>query len=332
MTTVSLNFRQSAFAQETGAFPICLLTLSHPSLDAPIRISTDPTVRLEGRPTKAWEFDTGAEGWAASDSGGSVSVADGILTFTSGATNSYMNRTLAAGERFNGVDGQVIRARIRRTANAGGPWAGRIYYETQDHIVLNDHYVQIPAPANLDEWNVLEWDMSHLTPLPDSTDWVDNEIRRFRIDIVGSGGPGGDEFEVDWVRIYRSSADAEREVSALDVVYGTVIRNTEYIYLPMTLKLPDDTDDGAGEMTIELDNIHRAYTSAIRSIHDPIECHVEIVMSNDLNTVEAQWPAFLLTNVRYDAHVISATLKQETLEGEPFPALTFSPAYFRGMF
>lgn len=168
MTTVSLNFRQSAFAQETGAFPICLLTLSHPSLDAPIRISTDPTVRLE--------------------------------------------------------------------------------------------------------------------------------------------------------------------VSVLDVAYGTVIQNTEYIYLPMTLKLPDDTDDGAGEMTIELDNIHRAYTSAIRSIHDPIECHVEIVMSNDLNTVEAQWPAFLLTNVRYDAHVISATLKQETLEGEPFPALTFSPAYFRGMF
>lgn len=331
MTTVSLNFRQSAFAQETGNFPICLLTLTHPSLDAPIRISTDPTVRLTGVPIRAWEFDTGVDGFSGAN-GASISASDGILTFTSGSTNSYLNRNLSASEYFNGSDGQVIRARMRRTVNAGGPWEGRIYYETQDHIVLGDHYVAITAPSDLSEWNVLEWDMTHLSPLPDSTDWIDSVITRFRIDLVNTGGPGGDEFEIDWIRIYRSSTDAEREISALDPVYGTVVRNVEYIYLPMTMKLPDDTDDGAGEMTIELDNIHREYISAIRSISDPIECQVEIVMSNSLHTVEAQWPAFLLTNVTYDSHTISATLRQETLEGEPFPALTFSPAYFRGMF
>ena len=46
MTTTSLNFRQAAFAQETGRVPIALITLSHPDLADDIRISTDPTQEL----------------------------------------------------------------------------------------------------------------------------------------------------------------------------------------------------------------------------------------------------------------------------------------------
>ena len=48
--------------------------------------------------------------------------------------------------------------------------------------------------------------------------------------------------------------------------------------------------------------------------------------------VEAQWPEFLLTNIRYDAATISGTLKLETLEREPFPAGSFTPSQFPGLF
>jgi len=46
MTTVSLNFKEAAFSQETDRVPIALITLSHSDLTDDIRISTDPTQEL----------------------------------------------------------------------------------------------------------------------------------------------------------------------------------------------------------------------------------------------------------------------------------------------
>ena len=124
----------------------------------------------------------------------------------------------------------------------------------------------------------------------------------------------------------------EEYTTDLDVVYGTISRGENYIFLPVRIGLPSDTDEGPGEMTLEIDNVHRQYTQTIREIFTPPTVNVELVMDNALDTVEAQWPEFLLTNIKYDATIITGTLKLETLEREPFPAGTFSPAYFPGLF
>lgn len=44
---VSDRFREAAFAPETGEVIVVLLTISHGGLSAPIRISSDPTQRLD---------------------------------------------------------------------------------------------------------------------------------------------------------------------------------------------------------------------------------------------------------------------------------------------
>ncbi len=46
MRTLSLNMRQALFAQESGEVAIFLLTITHPQLDQPIRLSSDPTQRM----------------------------------------------------------------------------------------------------------------------------------------------------------------------------------------------------------------------------------------------------------------------------------------------
>lgn len=134
----------------------------------------------------------------------------------------------------------------------------------------------------------------------------------------------------------RISSDPTQRIESLttdaEIVYGTVSRGETYVFLPLTIKLPSDTDEGPGEMTIQFDNIHRAYTQTIREIFTPVAVNVEIVLDNALDTVEAQWPEFLLTNIRYDAATISGTLKLETLEREPFPAGSFTPSQFPGLF
>lgn len=134
----------------------------------------------------------------------------------------------------------------------------------------------------------------------------------------------------------RISTDPTQELSGLttdeEKVYGTVSNGENYVFLPVRLKLPDDTDEGPGEMQLEFDNIHRAYTSAIRSISTPVSCQVDIVMDNALDTIDASWPEFYVTNIVYNATTITGTLKLETLEREPFPAGSFVPSYFPGLF
>lgn len=128
------------------------------------------------------------------------------------------------------------------------------------------------------------------------------------------------------------TARLEEHTTDSQVVYGTVSRGKKFIFFPMRIKLPDDTDEGPGEMQIELDNVHRTYIETIRSISTPASFTVEFVMDNDLDTVEISWPEFQMVNARYNETLITATLKLETQEREPFPSGTFSPAYFGGLF
>lgn len=50
MRVLSLNFRKALFAQESSEVPIFLLTITHPELDEPILLTTDPTARITTDP------------------------------------------------------------------------------------------------------------------------------------------------------------------------------------------------------------------------------------------------------------------------------------------
>lgn len=117
-----------------------------------------------------------------------------------------------------------------------------------------------------------------------------------------------------------------------DIVYGTVSDGDNYIFLPVRLQIPSDTDEGPGNMIIEFDNIHRDYTEAIRSIFTPPTVTVELVLDSTPDTVEVSWPEFLLTDITYNALTIQGTLALEVLDREPFPAGTFNPTSFPGLF
>ncbi|WEX07367.1 DUF1833 family protein [Chelativorans sp. AA-79] len=44
--TVSNTFRKALYARETDEVAVCLMTVTHPELSEPIRLSTDPTQRI----------------------------------------------------------------------------------------------------------------------------------------------------------------------------------------------------------------------------------------------------------------------------------------------
>lgn len=132
------------------------------------------------------------------------------------------------------------------------------------------------------------------------------------------------------------STDPTQRITELttdtEVVYGTISRGKTFIFCPVRLKLPDDTPEGPGEMQIEIDNVHQQYTETIREIHSPPTFNVELVLDDDPDTVEAQWPEYELRHVQYNESTITGTLKMESFTAEPFPAGSFTPAYFAGLF
>jgi len=116
------------------------------------------------------------------------------------------------------------------------------------------------------------------------------------------------------------------------VVYGVVSNGETYIYLPMTVKLPDDTDSGPGEATLEIDNVHRMITAAVRSIFTPVDVTVDIVMDNDLDTVVKSWPTLQLKLVVNNFTTATGTLGVDSMENEPCPCDRFTPGQFPYVF
>lgn len=52
MRTISLTMRRALAVQDSGEVAVVLLTISHPMLPAPIRVSSDPTQRLSLTPVQ----------------------------------------------------------------------------------------------------------------------------------------------------------------------------------------------------------------------------------------------------------------------------------------
>ena len=141
---------------------------------------------------------------------------------------------------------------------------------------------------------------------------------------------------IDLIDDIRISTDPTQRIVGLttdtELVYGTISNGKTYIFLPVRIKLPDDTDEGPGEMQLEIDNVHRAYTETIRSVQTPVICRVDLVLDNALDTIEGSWPEFKLVDITHNARTITGTLRLETLETEPYPSGSFVPSYFRGLF
>lgn len=131
--------------------------------------------------------------------------------------------------------------------------------------------------------------------------------------------------------IYLSS-DPTTRLSNDPLIYGTMSRGNEYLFLPFEFTLPDDKSDSPPRIDLSMDNTDRSLVAILRSISTPASIMVEIVLASDLDAVEIQLPALQLSDVTLDEGRISATLVADGLINEPHPAQLFTPGSFPGLF
>ena len=117
-----------------------------------------------------------------------------------------------------------------------------------------------------------------------------------------------------------------------DILYGIVSRSEQYMFLPMEVVLPSDEEAAAPRASIVLHDVTRILIPEIRALTEALEVTLELVLKSSPDTVEASFPGFFMSQVPYNADSITVQLDVESLAMEPFPAHTFTPAYFPGLF
>lgn len=104
-----------------------------------------------------------------------------------------------------------------------------------------------------------------------------------------------------------------------------------YVAFPFEIALPDQLEDAAPGARLQISNVSREIGQAVRDISSAPTVTIQVIRRDTPNTIELQFPAMYLRNVRFDALWVTGDLEFEDLGREPFPAHTFSPANFPGL-
>jgi hypothetical protein len=113
---------------------------------------------------------------------------------------------------------------------------------------------------------------------------------------------------------------------------NTVSRGETFIAYPFQLSLPDDEEGKSPHARLVIDNVDRQIVAAVRGLTSAPTVLMEIVRAADPDTVEAVFADFRLTDVTYDSQVVEGDLTIEDFTAEPYPAASFSPSLFPGLF
>lgn len=122
-----------------------------------------------------------------------------------------------------------------------------------------------------------------------------------------------------------------------DIVYGVRSRLNDYVFLPMEISLPSETQDGSSNCSIRFNFVTPEAIQIIREqLTGPVKILLELVLSDgtsaDLDTVEATFSGFYITSASYSAESIILNLGMINYNTEPFPAYNFTPRNFPGLF
>lgn len=138
--------------------------------------------------------------------------------------------------------------------------------------------------------------------------------------------------EVFLILLTINHASLQQPIRVTSDAVATSSRGNEFVPFPFDLTLPDDQDNHSPRARLVIDNVDRQIVEAVRGLSSSPTALIEVVRAAAPDTVEAQFVDFKLTNVSYDAQRVEGFLTIEDFTAEPFPAATFSPGLFPGLF
>lgn len=131
----------------------------------------------------------------------------------------------------------------------------------------------------------------------------------------------------------RLSTDPTERLSTTPLVYGTTSRGDQYFYVGAKVTVPDDKDRAPPSSKITIMDVNQDLVPLVRSIRSPPpQLRMEIVLSDDPDVVELTLPRLDMINADGQRDTLTFECVLDMLLNEGYPAYSFNPAYFAGLF
>lgn len=106
-----------------------------------------------------------------------------------------------------------------------------------------------------------------------------------------------------------------------------------YTPYPFEIILSDDDGERLPEVSLTIDNVHRDLVEIVRTMLEPPEITVKLVLSSDPDTVELTLSNLVLRNVDWDAYTLKGILYSDDILNQRYPEGTMSlSAGYLGLF
>lgn len=143
--------------------------------------------------------------------------------------------------------------------------------------------------------------------------------------------------EVVLVALTLEHDDLVQPIRVINNTEAVTVEGEEFVTYPFEISLPDDQDSGPPRARLAIDNVSREIAQSVREIASPVSVTIAVVRAVEgtdgwTGAVELSFPNFLLRDVKWDALQVSGDLQVEDLTREPYPAGSFTPASFPGLF
>ena len=138
--------------------------------------------------------------------------------------------------------------------------------------------------------------------------------------------------EVFLVLLTFEHEDLESPIYITSETVETQSRGHTYLPFPFDLVLPDEVENRSPRARLTVENVSQEILKVVKALKTPAHITMEVIRAGDSDTVEAVFPAFKLTNVKYNALTLQGDLTIEDFTAEPYPATVFTPSAFPALF
>ena len=138
----------------------------------------------------------------------------------------------------------------------------------------------------------------------------------------------------------RISTDPTQRLSDDPLIYGTVSRGEQFVFIPINAVMPDDQDQAAPRARLVLDNISVEglqedvfrVSDILQLVPTPAMVLIECVLTSTPDIVEVAWDELQATKATINVETVQIDLAMDNFSTEPFPMGTFTPGAFPTLF
>ena len=109
-------------------------------------------------------------------------------------------------------------------------------------------------------------------------------------------------------------------------------RGDVYTAFPFKFTLPVDDGESNREVKLEIDNVGLELINDLRSVVDPIDIKIELILASNPSIVEIAYEDIKLRKISINAQTISGTMTMDDFLNTGLTSEEYTPTNFPGLF